>query len=247
MNIILLIVCIVLVGLAGLFYRTPEACIQIVDFLVLARTVDWIEWAKVFFDLIKGIAWPSALFIFAWFFRFELKSRIKDLVSAGPSGLQFQAGAQPTQPLSTESRVGTSENAHELSSVSRLIGILAHDIEEVAEQNRVPVLIRHLAEARVFANFEFIFGIIFASQIEGLRELKRQGPIPLEEAKQYYETEVRAPQKPVFDEWDFDKWSAFLLTQGLIDFDGQKVLLTDLGNDFILFVDSRKQGFVKPH
>lgn len=204
--------------------------------------VNWLEWAKVFFDLIKGIAWPLAIFLLFWMFRLQLGEKIKDLISAGPTGAVFHAPVQAVQAQAAG--VVPQLGEHPMSSVTKITGTIQHDLEAIQENARVTVLVRALAETRLFAGFEAIFGVIFGSQITALRELAK-GPQNEALAKARFDQEVRPLNEKLYGEWTFEKWADLLLAQELVRREEDVFHITDFGRDFLLFVDTKKAGFVR--
>ncbi|MDZ7927885.1 MAG: hypothetical protein U5L46_12810 [Agrobacterium sp.] len=207
-------------------------------------SVNWMEWAKVFFDLIKGTAWPFSVVFIVWLFRIELRERIKDIVSLGPTGAVLQPSSQQTQP---KPPTGLGKPVtHPLPTVQTLIKTIETQLTETPEDEHMPKLISSLAEAQIERGFEFVWGAIFGSQLTVLRKLKMAGSMSVEELKRYYEDEVQQAHKFVFDDTPFDQWFSFLTTMQLVTpVEFERFTLTDYGKDFLAFVDIRKQGSAK--
>ncbi|MGO7370083.1 hypothetical protein ACCT04_14725 [Rhizobium ruizarguesonis] len=207
-----------------------------------ALDVNWIEWAKVIFDLFKGVAWPLTVFAVVWIFRREMRERIKDIISVGPTGAVLHAPTQPAQP---KPPTGLANFHHPLASVQTLIEQIDKQLDDVPEDQRIQRLVVNLAEAQIDRQFEFIFGLIFGSQILALRRLKETGPVTYESAKRVYDEEVKPANKQKLPEYDmdFDKWASFLLDNNLVRRENDSFLITDFGRDFLTFVDLRKQAF----
>jgi hypothetical protein len=200
-----------------------------------------LEWVKALFDLLKGIAWPLAAFVLVWLFRDQIRPRLGQLRKLGTSGLEFdpqpldparQGGIQPLPP-------------HPMKTVNALIEQLKDELARFRDDYRETALIANLAQARVESNFEYIFGVIFQSQISALRELASK-PLTLSEARKMYETAIVPTNPEFYSTVDFDAWSKFLILQQLVTVDGESVSITDLGSDFLLFVDTKKVGMVRP-
>ncbi|MGR9149485.1 hypothetical protein ACU8MT_08460 [Rhizobium leguminosarum] len=198
----------------------------------------WLEWFKAIFDLLKGISWPLALFLVIWIFREPIRARIPFVIQLGPTGAVFQPGQQPDQgganPLQTVS--------HPLPTVNDLATSIQEELLAFVPEQREQRLVRALAEARVMADFEFIFANIFQSQIDALSELA-SGPKAIAEAKEYFEETVRPMNKELYSRWDFEQWSAYLLSQKLVEVENGTVQITQKGIDFLDFVRRYKVGF----
>ncbi|OCJ17757.1 hypothetical protein A6U87_02140 [Rhizobium sp. AC44/96] len=205
--------------------------------------VNWLEWAKVTFDLIKGVAWPFALLLITWIFRKELRDRIKDIVSLGPGGAVLQA---PSQSSQAKPPTGLTTAAHPLATVQALIAKIDGQLADIPEDERISKLVAALAEAQIERDFENVFGLIFGSQITALRRLKEAGSVSLEEAKNFYESEIRPQFQEAFSQLSYEQWSEFLFNYQLIfSVESNRLTLTDRGRDFLAFVDLRKQGVSK--
>ncbi|MCQ1778233.1 hypothetical protein NOJ05_13580 [Neorhizobium galegae] len=210
------------------------------DFWSFLHTVPWLEWAKAIFDLVKGIAWPLALVVLVWLFKDQIRARIPYIKQLGPTGAVFEVVGQPSSPqVSTPLSMMT----HPLPSVNSLAADVRHELQSFVVEEREPRLIRALAEARVIGEFEFIFGVIFGSQIRFLADLAA-GPQSLATAEAFY-AEVQANNPALAAEWDFAKWSMFILDQKLIEADDATVKITQKGIDFLDFVKRSKPGFVR--
>lgn len=109
-----------------------------------------------------------------------------------------------------------------------------------------PRLIRALAEARVFGNFEFIFGVIFGSQVDTLKQL-REGPTTEVELEKQFEDNIRPKDRDLHDTWTYVAWSAFLRNHALILSEDGTISLTQKGLEFIEFVLASKVGVPRPN
>lgn len=215
------------------------------DFL---SSVNWLEWAKALFDLIKGVAWPLAAFSLVWIFRIELRDRVKDIIQLGPTGAVLQPPSQTAQPKAPpgldndqiQSSSGATAAPHLLSTAQALSEKIRQQLQEIPADQRSERLISALAEAQMQRQFEFLWGLIFNSQVIALRRLREFGSISFEEAKKMYETEVR-PAFSDFANWEFEDWSKFLILQELVKLEDGAFTLTNMGQDFLIFVDIMKR------
>ena len=202
-------------------------------------SVQWHEWAKTLVDLLKGISWPLAIFGVIFTFRHQIRERFPDLISLGPAGAVLQPrqarGGRDGNPLETE--------PHPLPSVNAKADEIRRELETLVEEQRQPRLIRALAEAQLFGNFEFIFGVIFGSQISALRELL-DGPKSEAEARDFFKHKV-VPVNKELESWGFEKWASYLISEGLVTVEGKAISLSQKGRDFLVYVDRYKEGWVR--
>ncbi|NEI70415.1 hypothetical protein GR212_12605 [Rhizobium lusitanum] len=215
----------------------------------LFSNINWLEWSKVIFDLLKGVAWPLVILFVVLMFRREVRERIKDIVSVGPSGAVLQPSRQigeatPPPGLSETKRSELAETKHPLATVQALIEKIDNQLANIPSDDRIQRLVASLAEAQIERQFEFIWGIIFGSQIAALRRLKLES-ISIEDAKKYFEEDVKPIDSELYAKFDFNQWSRFLLEQGLVAIEDGHVSLTDSGRDFLAFIDLKKPGFMR--
>ncbi|NML73645.1 hypothetical protein HHL25_05835 [Rhizobium sp. S-51] len=213
-----------------------ESCSSFWSLLIKLQEVSWLDWAKTLVDLLKGIAWPLAVFCLIWIFRKQIREKIPHLRNISPTSADFEM--QPTSQATPGPFVA---GPHRLSTVNDLVEKIQQELTPIIAESREPLLVRALAEARVLADFEFIFANIFKTQVDALRRLS-EGSVSLEEAEKYFEDNVIPIRPELFAEWGFERWSAYLRSQGLVLLIDERVEITAKGNDFLQFVDSRKAG-----
>lgn len=217
-------------------YREHPACSQLLTSLNYEALL---EWAKVTFDLLKGIAWPVSLFFLVWMFRRPIEALIPYIHQVGPSGAIFQP-RQPEPP--TEKQVLNISS--DFATVTQSAAALYDEIERYPHTDRQSRLINALAEARVFTNFEFIFGAIYQTQVNFLNELE-SGDKSLEEARSLFSELVVANKG--LAEWGFQNWVNFLRVNELINSSSGKFSLTTKGKDFVLFIRKYRLGVSRPN
>jgi hypothetical protein len=105
---------------------------------------------------------------------------------------------------------------------------------------RLDLTVHYLAQSRLERLFEWIYGQIFGSQIAALRSLMAvpSGQMTLADVISYFDN-VKSSEGARYQNVSFDQWSAFLRNQQLILVVGDRVEITDLGTDFLLFLSAR--------
>lgn len=206
------------------------------------ESTSWLEWAKAIFDLAKGVAWPLAGALIIFYFRNEIRDRIKDVVSVGPGTIVLR---NPQEQATQNPPTGLIKPiTHPFTTVLALVEKITEQLGEIPENERMGKLVSVLAEAQMERNFEYIWGMIFGSQVQALRRLKETGSASIDEAKRFYEEEVKPAHKDAFSEYSFEQWADFLYAHHLVtNIDGDRIGLTDLGRDFLTFLDLRKKDF----
>lgn len=203
--------------------------------------VNWLEWVKALFDLAKGIAWPLAALIIVWIFKEEIRPRLAKITKASFTGVEFEGQPVESQKLDQTITV----KPHPMPSVNQLAQSIMLELAPYKEEEKIPALIQNLASARVEAIFEFIFGNIFQSQIDALRALSKT-PISLEDGRRLYESRVIPLNPEIYPNFPFDNWLRFLEMNHLIKVEDDVAKITDLGRDFLNFIDTKKIGMVRP-
>ncbi len=206
------------------------------------ESTSWIEWAKVVFDLAKGVAWPLAGASIIFYFRNEIRDRIKDVVSVGPGSIVLR---NPQEQIKQNPPTGLVKPiSHPFSTVPKVVEKITDELDSIPEDERMSRLVSVLAEAQVDRNFEFIWGMIFGSQIQALRRLREAGSVSVDDAKRFFDEEVKPAHGDAYKDYSFEQWADFLYAHNLIEsIDGDRIGLTELGRDFLVFLDIRKKDF----
>lgn len=208
-------------------------------------------WA-IFVDFVKAIAWPSAVLILAKWVKSELWADLRPLLrrlrEAGPSGIKFDPAAE--QRKENKALLPPGE-LKELPGISRTPAMKQIEIElhrqlsHINEDEHTDFLVRFLAQARLENHFERVYAVIFGSQIEGLKHLNASGRVTRNEAIEFFESvKMRFPD--FYKDWNFDAWSGFLFNQYLIKWNGEAIELTDIGQDFLLYLVVTRRSEDKP-
>ncbi|NSL22848.1 hypothetical protein [Agrobacterium tumefaciens] len=238
-NVLLLMIFVVLAILTIL--QIFPVCSPNASFAEWMQSIEWLEWTKVTFDLAKGVAWPLSLFSLVWLFRDQIRARIPFMVQVGPTGAVFQGVQQTTAPGES----ATLNVSSEFVTVSSAVKNIRVELEGFIAEHREGRLINALAEARVFANFEFIFGAIFQTQIDFLSALEK-GAKTTDESQALF-NDLTARLNKEFIEWGFVNWVNFLRVNELIDTSTGEFSITQKGRDFVLFVRKYRLGVIRPN
>ena len=197
----------------------------------------------VLFDLLKSFAWPATILVLAFFFKSELVGLIPRLKSFGVKGAEFIE--VPNQVIENVRQTVDTQTLHEFEGMPRT-SLMAEveksilvDVNLVETDKKIPLLTRHLAQARLEAAFGRVYTFIFGSQIEGLERLKLAGGrVTLADAQNFYEeTKQRFPE--FYSKSSFAEWFSYVSGSGLAIIDNDSVQITPLGEEFLIFVRAR--------
>lgn len=124
-------------------------------------------------------------------------------------------------------------------------------LKDVPENERMERLIKDDAIFRAISDFEYTYRIIFGSQIELLDELIRTNFMTNSEVRAFFDKQLTL--RKIDFAVDFEKWKAFLVSQGLImsnsinnplnpldvPLTGFSFSITDKGIAFLTFISDR--------
>ena len=113
------------------------------------------------------------------------------------------------------------------------------ELEIIAPEKRIDILIRHLAVARLARNFEQFHRTLFGSQIRALRALSdaEGGKTSRVESEAYFD-QVKAKYADFYEKNTFDEWIRYPVSAGLIEAKNEQVIITELGRDFLGYTDA---------
>jgi hypothetical protein len=197
------------------------------------------------FDLLKGIAWPLAVFGIACLFRREIKALLPRIKRAGPSGIEVSEATaieiQEYTKIQQPGEITAKPELKQLPGISRTPAIadlemqLHESLTRLNPQHPVDVLIRELAESRLRTFFERVYNLITGSQIRLLRYLNTAQNASMDEVGQFFET-TKTQFPEIYSEATLEQWLGFLLRWNLIQANNDKLVLTKPGKDFLLFL-----------
>lgn len=95
-------------------------------------------------------------------------------------------------------------------------------------------MIRYTAALSIAYNFLDIYHIIFGSQLSLLDHLNTHQQQPIEALRVFYDSV--APRYPIYKEYSFEQWLAYLTTQLLIRVDNGLFNITNKGREFLSFL-----------
>lgn len=197
--------------------------------------------------ILQAWAWPGAVLLLAWCFRTEIKEALPRVKEVGPTGVKMNDAPQ-------QQRVGPVDSPKELSPVelgepSKAIRLveekLNQQILEISADKRLPILLRELAQCRIFLHFERVYRIIFGSQIRALQSLNERPKVSVSEAIRFYDDVVKE-FSPFYDDFSFERWSGFLINNSLVEMSEGYYVITDAGREFLHFITEARLPLEKP-
>ena len=210
-------------------------------------------WLAAVVEIIKAVAWPIAAVIIALVFKAQLRGLLPRLRRAGPTGVEFDpADAQKTstvEPTTTEpgklKEFPGMIRTPAIERVERLLHASLAAKTDIKPEEREPFLLRVLAQSQLEATFERVYGLIFGSQIAGLRGLNTRGRVTVDGAREFFKG-VESLYADFYKAYGFEGWLGFLINNGLVTRNGDILEITDLGRDFLMYLTARRLPENKP-
>jgi hypothetical protein len=205
-------------------------------------------------------SWPvpiSAVLIVAIFaLRRPLGAVMDRMRSLKVPGVEITAAKQDESIAKADAIVPSVTAAaapqHLLNFNSLLVKRVADDLrKKVAAQfadnpsARETYLVEIAADAIAAVAFDYVYSLIYGSQLAAVRDLNSAGAVHVEKLKPYFEA-AKANFPSLYETDTFERWLGWL-TQiaSLVAQDGEVVTITDIGRDFLQFVISRGYVFTK--
>lgn len=209
----------------------------------------WFEYLGLITDLLKSVAWPVAAIVIAALFRSDLRTLLLRLRRAGPSGVEFDSSAQRRSAQNISA--ANPEGLEALPGIERTVAMtvvekkLRNDLKAFDSDKHLDVALSALARSRLDTHFALVYNTIFGSQIVALKLLhQRNGNVSMKEAIEYFD-DVKS-KNDVFLDWSFDQYTNFLKLGFLIEEREGKILLTDIGVEFLSFLHRYRLSENKP-
>lgn len=196
----------------------------------------------------EHLVWPIAAVAFGVFFVLLFRSQIagfltrvqsvgRDGVSTLPGAGQRSVEQQADAPTSKEvQNLLQSFDSPALLQQERVLlaDLEAHKLDSTSDTTKV--LVRHLAKTRLLLGCEFVYRLIFGSQIALLKRINTMGGGMSEaETHQFYQAVVCA-HPDVFPADQPGPYLGFLVRQGLLFPKDGHLQITDFGREFLTWL-----------
>ncbi len=182
-------------------------------------------------DVLVPLAWPAVVMGGLLLFKSDIRGALKRIVKAGRAGIEMspQGGDRQTETPESFSDDTFEKIDDEDKALKPWLAQLEQHLERNHEENSVDGIKRLAAISNRRAHGEYIFRLIFGSQLQAMERLI-SGPKSLDQLrdlyKQHYE-EAGAHALPTAE-----AWMMFLLDTNLVQLVDGKFSLTDFGRSF---------------
>ncbi|MFZ2390371.1 MAG: hypothetical protein WAW15_00945 [Minisyncoccales bacterium] len=192
---------------------------------------------KNILDYIKVLIWPIVVLTIALTFREKIADLIERLEELEVPG--FVKGK--THPFTQQEDVGIIPKEKENEDFKKLVSEKEEAIKALKGSNQD--LIEKLTRSEVEIDFERIYNVIFANQIELLNQIiNLGGSVSYDFVVNHYEKVQKT--FPTLNNWDTTKYLNFLITVKLVEFSSLSggvisVIVTSKGKAFLAYLTSR--------
>ncbi|NIZ63093.1 hypothetical protein DL239_19185 [Sedimentitalea sp. CY04] len=196
----------------------------------------FIPYLILIFDLIKGMSWPLAVAVVAYFFSSELKDLIPRVSHVGKDGIVISPPHQVVPELKKVESVEPSDKLlKELSDPSAIVleEENRRSLEAVTDGTKEDRLLRALTIQQMYFGFARAYADIFGSQIRALKELNSNGKTRSEAEAQFADLKK---ELPVFEKWSLDSYIKFLCDWNFIEEKNGRFEITLTGRNFLLYL-----------
>ncbi|MBI4849636.1 MAG: hypothetical protein HY808_13885 [Nitrospirae bacterium] len=194
----------------------------------------------------EHLAWPAMTLIlglvFMLLFRKDVSSFLGRTQKIGKDGIQTSF---PQVQQATDKESSIEELIKEFSSVA--IREQEDNIKKELEkkgfqhpQDKINLLIRHLAISQLAFHFERINATIWRSQILILEHLNSREAENSESIKSFYDYAAKLYPE-TFANYSFEQYVQFLIQFDLIRYEGQRYCITNLGREFLVYIAATGQ------
>lgn len=207
---------------------------------------------QIILEYLRVLAWPTATLSIVWYFRKELSALLNRIQDIKYKDWTLNAPNQITltDEISEDVKDKIKETIQEKREEIKSKETLPPSPSKEQLQSQVDALLTQVATVQSAFRFERIYNLIFGTQIMTLQNLKKNvGGMWHVALASWYE-DVRA-QDPTLKNYPFSDYIGFLLNAKLIQSiespKGRMYIITDLGTDFLEYIEKSRYPKFKPH
>ncbi len=205
--------------------------------------------------LLQTAVWPVLLVVFFWPFRKAIDGLTPEMIARalsrvhkgkvaipGGGALEWELAEQQTaaKDAPTEAALPPSPTAlppSQIAAADELRAQLGKQVESLAPDQRLPVLLDALVRSRLHGGHEYIYNRIFGSQIAALERLRASGGFATEHDARDFLKPYQEQNEAVYSTYPFERWAGFLVDMGLVLREGAGFRMTPLGLAFLGYIE----------
>lgn len=188
----------------------------------MKSNVDW----ELILEYIRVLVWPTivslSLFIF---FRNNFKELINRIKKLEGFGVKVSANEQKIQ----------NPPRSEVEEYKSIALDYKTKIDELGSNNEK--IKQDLINTQIYLDFERIYRLIFGSQIDFLKQLRKASSKGESINNFIFLFTITQRIYPILSTWDFPQYTYFLSSNNLILFKENKYFITDKGNGFLAYIE----------
>lgn len=189
-------------------------------------------------DAAKGIAWPVAAYLIAKQYSAEIKKLLPRIQKVGPNGVDlFPEGQKGITSSNDDQARGELKNLRGQERTNAIRALEKHLHESIAaveQGERIDVALRDLAQSRLDTHFALVYNSIFGSQILLLKRLREVVSVSMDHVEEYFKEQQDRFDE--FEKWDVERYLSFLVERNLLVIEQSNIKISDIGEDFVLFL-----------
>ena len=224
----------------------------------MAQTQQIHDYFWLVVELAKSLAWPLAAIILVAL----VLPKLKDFVTALPA--VFKNRRIEVKAAGFEAKVGAAEQQQQaandnlpavtlgvpsaLPTATPAIALMEESLRaylaKIPEADQQGQLVRALALAQLAGGHEYVYNRIFGSQIAALRRLDIVGAATISDAQAFFKPFT--DQYPeIYRTYTFDGWLEFMVHSKLIAREGDRLTVTPIGHEFLVYLSEARLSEAK--
>lgn len=192
--------------------------------------------------LIEHLAWPLAVIVIVCILKNPITILINKLKSVAIKDYKFDLSDQPIQKPKdpTPQSINIPIPTDSLGLVDEYKQLILNDLGKAiikSEEDKINILVSHLAATQLKLVYQNINCSIFGSQIELLRWLNSMvNPVDVSRIKVFYD--IAAEKYPdVYQKYTFQEYLSYLTNIKVLEIIGSEYRISKLGKGYLIYID----------
>lgn len=191
----------------------------------------------VLLSFLKSLPWPIVVGFAAYLYRDQITDLIPRVRELGPTGAKFDPVEQQNR---TEDKLLAPAVPLNLTPALKKKEIeIRASLKDIQDEQKFSKLVFDLSVFQMSWIFERAYGSIFGSQIRLMRHLHNRRSVYRDEAVSFY-NEAKVTSPAPYSNYTFEQWIAYIESFGFVVRDSGKILITDVGDDFVVYITSQR-------
>jgi hypothetical protein len=191
-------------------------------------------------ELLSNWKWPIAIIIILLIFRKPIVDLFNKItkIGYGQSSLEIQQSKAEKQQIKKISKVEKALGIFRSETLDFFRNAVVQETEldnAVNDAEKIERLTNYSIALYIIKNFEYIYNLIFGSQILILQQLNTLVHEDKTSLKRYYDY-AKNSNPGFFETYSYEQYLSFLFVAGLIKEEDGRIIITLYGNDFLKYL-----------